>query len=109
MAKEWDKANMKTLAANMKRETAEAFQQYAKSQGTTVGALLRGFVEATVEGKHETVGHAAATGVPHIVSYKNTDLLMSEVAHHNPNNLSPDGMLNAILDDYFRFVKKVRV
>lgn len=109
MAKEWDKANMKTLAANMKRETAEAFQQYAKSQGTTVGALLRGFVEATVEGKHETVGQTAATGVPHIVSYKNTDLLMSEVAHHNPNNLSPDRMLNAILDDYFRFVKKVRV
>lgn len=108
MAKEWDKANMKTLAANMKRETAEAFQQYAQSQGTTVGALLRGFVEATVEGKHGTVDHVTAAGVPHVVSYKNTDLLMSEVAHHNPDNLSPDGMLNAILDDYFRFVKKVR-
>ena len=82
MAKEWDKANMKTLGANMKRETAEAFQQYARSQGTTVGALLRGFVEATVEGK--------------------------QVAHHNPDNYNPDQMLNAILDEYFRFVKRVR-
>lgn len=35
MAKELD-------TANMKRETAEAFQQYAKSLGTTVGAYLRG-------------------------------------------------------------------
>ena len=35
MAKEWDKVNMK-------RETAEAFQQYAKSLGTTVGTYLRG-------------------------------------------------------------------
>ena len=35
MAKEWDKVNMK-------RETAEAFQQYAKSLSTTVGTYLRG-------------------------------------------------------------------
>lgn len=108
MAKEWDKANMKSLGTNMKRETAEAFQQYAKSRGTTVGALLRGFVEATVDSKHETSEKPAGPGVPHIVSYKNTDLLKAEVAHHNPDNLNPDQMLNAILDDYFRFVKKVR-
>ena len=108
MAKEWDKANMKSLGTNMKRETAEAFQQYAKSQGTTVGALLRGFVEATVEGKHEASAKPAGPGVPHIVSYKNTDLLKAEVAHHNPDNYNPDQMLNAILDEYFRFVKKVR-
>lgn len=108
MAKEWDKANMKTLAANMKRETAEAFQQYAKSQDTTVGALLRGFAEATVEGKHTDAAPRAVQGVPHILSYKNTDLLMSEVAHHNPDNLTPDALLNQILDEYFRFVKRVR-
>ena len=107
MAKEWDKANMKTLALNVKKEVAEAFQQYAKEQGTTVGALLRGFVEATLSAsKAEPKG--PTDGVPHLVSYKNTDLLKAETAHHNPGNLNPDGVLNYILDEYFRFARRVR-
>ena len=46
--------------------------------------------------------------MPHLVSYKNTDLLKAETAHHNPGNLNPDGVLNEILDEYFRFVKRIR-
>lgn len=107
MAKEWDKMNMRSLATNVKVETAAAFKQYAEENGTTVGALLRGFIEATVSQPKETKA-TPTTGVPHIVSYKNTDLLKAETAHHNPLNLNPDGMLNAILDEYFRFVKRVR-
>jgi|GEM_PF-1362859 len=114
MVKEWDRANMKSLGANVKRETAEAFQAYAKENGTTVGALLRGFIEATVAGTQATaaemhaVGTQTKSGVLHLVSYKNTDLLKAETAHHNPGSLNPDGMLNYILDEYFRFVKSVR-
>lgn len=107
MAKEWDKQNMRTLAANVKVDTAERFRAYAEEHNTTVGALLRGFIEATLaEPAQATV--TSTTGVPHLVSYKNTDLLKAETAHHNPRNLNPDGMLNAILDEYFRFVKRVR-
>ena len=47
-------------------------------------------------------------GVPHIVSYENTDRLKHEVAFHNPQSLNPDRMLNDILDHYFAFVKRVR-
>ena len=42
------------------------------------------------------------------VGSKNTDLLKAETAHHNPGNLNPDGVLNEILDEYFRFVKRIR-
>ncbi|MBQ6799413.1 MAG: hypothetical protein IJP11_09275 [Oscillospiraceae bacterium] len=109
MAKEWDKENMKTLGANMKREDAEAFAEYAKANGTTVGALLRGFVQRVIaEEKTGSDYRGLIDGVKHVVSYKNTDLLKHEVAFHNPNHLNPDGMLNEILDEYFRFVKKVR-
>lgn len=107
MAREWDKANMKTMGVNVKKETAEAFRQYAAERGTTVGALLRGFIEATMADPKQAED-AGALGVAHIVSYKNTDLLKAETAHHNPDNLNPDGMLNDILDEYFRFVRKVR-
>ena len=47
-------------------------------------------------------------GEMHMVSYKNTDRLKAEVAHHNPDRLNPDEMLNWILDEYFRFVDRVR-
>ena len=98
MAKEWDKENMRTLATNMKREYAEAFREYAEANGTTPGALLRGFVESTVT-PGAKAGDAFPKGVLHLVSYKNTDLLKAETAHHNPGNLNPSGMLNYILDE----------
>ena len=48
------------------------------------------------------------TGELHIVSYQNTDRLKAEVAHHNPDGLNPDEMLNWILDEYFRLAERVR-
>lgn len=47
-------------------------------------------------------------GYQHIVSNKNTDRLKAEVAHHNPDDLNPDEMLNWILDQYFRFAERAR-
>ena len=47
-------------------------------------------------------------GEPHIVSYENTDRLKTEVAHHNPDNLDPNQMLNRILDGYFRIANQIR-
>ena len=47
-------------------------------------------------------------GVPHIVSYENTDRLKHEVAFHNPNNLNPNEMLNESLERYFKLVDEAR-
>lgn len=41
---EWDKKHMKTLGCKLKREQAEAFEQYAKEQGKTVNALLAEYI-----------------------------------------------------------------
>lgn len=109
MSREWDKANMKTLGVNLKREEAEAFKKLAEEQGTTVGALLRGFIQSSLAAQNNAKPEPYAPGLAHVVSYKNTDRLKHEVAFHNPKNLNPDGMLNDILDHYFAFVKRVRV
>ena len=105
MSREWDKKNMKALAVNMKRGEAEAFQKLAQENDTTVGAMLRQYVQKTLE---QADSSPEQGGVPHCVSYKNTDLLKHEAAFHNPKHLTPDGILNEILDSYFAFVKKVR-
>ena len=47
-------------------------------------------------------------GVPHILSYENTDRLKHEVAFHNPNHLNPNEMLNEILERYFNLVDEAR-
>ena len=103
MAREWDKANMKSLGVNLKRDEAEAFQRLAKERGTTVGGMLRLYIQSVLAD-----GTQNREGLPHIVSYKNTDRLKHETAFHNPKGLNPDGILNDILDDYFAFVEKVR-
>lgn len=110
MSKEWDKANMKTLGVNLKKEDAEAFRAYAAANGTTVGAILRVFIQGLLEtaAATETSRPNEILGVAHVVSYKNTDRLKHETSFHNPKNLNPNGILNEILDDYFRFVEKVR-
>ena len=41
-------------------------------------------------------------GVPHVVSFENTDRLKHEVAFNNPEHLNPDEMLNAILEAWFK-------
>ena len=106
MSKNWDRANMMTLAANVRREDAEAFAEIAREKNTTVGGMLRMFIRDSVQktdGKPEPL-----SGVGHVVSYKNTDRLKHEVAFHNPDHLNPDMMLNRILDDYFAFAEKIR-
>jgi len=111
MSKTWDRENMKTLGVNLKKNEAEAFQKLAAENGTTVGAMLRAFIQGTLDQEKEAKESAAdrVQGIAHIVSYKNTDRLKHEVAHHNPKGINPDAMLNEILDQYFAFVKKVRV
>lgn len=40
----WDASNMKLVACKIKKEQAEKFSQYAKDNGTTSNALLKGFI-----------------------------------------------------------------
>ena len=108
MAKDWDRENMKTLGANMKKEDAEAFRKLAEERGTTVGALIRGFVQGCLTEQSGAISEPQPWGVAHVVSYKNTDRLKKEVAFHNPRNLNPDQMLNEILDRYFALADDLR-
>lgn len=105
MAKEWDRKNMKTMGVNMKREEAEAFQKLAAEHGTTVGAMLRMYIQGMLA---DAQSDQAEAGLTHIVSYKNTDRLKHETAFHNSEHLTPNGVLNKILDRYFDFVDEVR-
>jgi len=111
MSKEWDKQNMKSMAVNMKKDEAEAFKALATERGTTVGAMLRGYIQGVLaESNRPEVrpGSFKPWGLDHVVSYKNVDRLKREVAFYNPKNLNPDQMLNEILDQYFEFAEQVR-
>lgn len=43
-----------------------------------------------------------------VLTNRNVNRLKHEVSVHNPRNLSPDGMMNHILDLYFAFVEAIR-
>ena len=105
MSRNWDKENMKVLGVNLKREEAEAFQKLAKDNNTTVGAMLRLHIQESLK---QFNGPMPESGVKHLVSYENPDKLKREGACYNPNHRNPDGMLNDILTEYFKFVEKAR-
>ena len=48
MSKEWDQANLKTLACRVRTEEAEEFKAYAREKGVTVHSLLSDYVRETV-------------------------------------------------------------
>ncbi len=99
MAKNWDKENMRTVSANMKKEDVEAFRKLAEEKNTTVGALLRGFVRASINEKADAESDVGT--VPFPVSYRNVDRINAEIAHHNPDHIPGRKMLDHILDRYF--------
>ena len=106
MSKNWDRENMMTLAANVRKEDAEAFARIARENNTTVGGMLRMFIRDSVK---KSIGMPEPlSGVGHVVSYKNVDRLKHEDSFHNPDHLDPNRMLNRILDDYFAFAEKIR-
>lgn len=109
MSKEWDKKNMKTLGVNMKKEEAEAFQEYAKKNNTTAGALLRGFVQAALSSNQEDKAPSHISGMNCLVTYKNVDRLKHETAFHNPTgNMNPDDVLNYYLEKVFEILDAAR-
>lgn len=42
--KKWDQKNMKSVGVKLKLTEAEAFRDYAAERGTTVNALIAGYV-----------------------------------------------------------------
>lgn len=86
MAKEWDKVNMK-------RETAEAFQQYAKSLGTTVGTYLRGEAP-TPDARHS---------IPWSAEHQNK---LGRVINR-ANIASPQAVLTQRLGDFFGWKRQL--
>lgn len=105
MSKNWDKENMMTMAVNVKKEEAEAFKKLAEEKGTTVAGLLRGYVRATV---NPTPADGDVGSVSFPVSYRNVDRINAEIAHHNPNHIPGNKMLDAILDKYFTIADSLR-
>ena len=107
--KAWDNENMKTISVNVKKELAEQYKALAEKEGGTVGGTLRGYIQERVAQAARTDTARPVEGVPHILTYQNTDRLKHEVAFHNPKGLNPDEMLNDILDRYFTLAKRLRV
>lgn len=110
MSKEWDRENMKSLHVNVKKDTAEAFRRYAEEKGTTVGALLRGFIESTVSGRPapDAPPQGGEGGYWYLISYRIEDRLKHETAFHNPGGMTPTDMLAYVLDDYFEIADHFR-
>jgi hypothetical protein len=104
----YNREHIRTLGANFRKEDAEAFRQLAERRGTTASAIIKSYVQSELAKEAGARPFSMANPYATTLTAKNFDRLKHETAFHNPKNLNPDQMMNAILDDYFRFVEKVR-
>jgi len=92
----WNKENMKTVGANVKKEVAEQFAAIADRRGTKPAALVREFILDTVERETRSIAlPATPRGVE--VSTKVAERL-KEFTCYAPYN--PDQLANLILTQW---------
>lgn len=58
----WDQANMRDLKCRVRKETADAFKAYAAERGTSVHALLKGYIERCLAADQAEKEHQSGTG-----------------------------------------------
>ena len=87
------------------RKRQEGAGRRFPERGTTPAGLIRGFVQATVNPAPED-SDVGSVSFP--VSYRNVDRINAEIAHHNPNHIPGNKMLDHILDTYFSIAETLR-
>lgn len=90
----WNKENMKTLGANVKKETAEKFAEIAARRGATPSGMIREFIRETVERESRSGLVDEPYRSPFTVFPENADRLKAAVRRHKGN---PDIILNTVL------------
>lgn len=102
----WNRENMKTVGANVKKDVAEKFAEIAKRQGTTPGAMVRGFILRTVEKEKSESGLIKEPYCsPFTVFPENADRLKAAVRRHSG---SPDVILNTVLSSWLDTDEKLK-
>lgn len=99
--------NQISLATRLSKEDAQAFRELAHSRNMTVSKMLSDYIKTALHGEQTREANPTAGNVA-ILTTKNVERLKAEVAHHNPNNLNPDRMLNHILNVYFSLADEIR-
>ena len=92
----WNKENMKTVGANVKKEVAEQFAAIADRRGTKPSALVREFILDTVE--RETRSGMQPTELHAIVINPKVAERLKEFTAYVPGN--PDSLANLILTQW---------
>lgn len=58
----WDQAHMRDLKCRVRNEIADDFKKYAEERGTSVHALLKGYVERCLAADQAEKEHQSGTG-----------------------------------------------
>lgn len=108
----YNRENMKSIGANVRKEKAEKFRAIAEKNNLTPGGMLRDYIDMVCATGDVTVSAGApARGIsPTTVKLtgRNFDRLFHETSFHNPKHLNPDELLNEILRTYFRLADEIR-
>ena len=101
--KAWNKENMRTVGANMRKEDVEMFRRIAEERGTTPSAMIKEYVLAVIAGRDEARmdadSHTRIGPTTIVLSPKTMDRLKNKTSRYimNPYKLA-DKVLSAWMD-----------
>ena len=101
--KAWNKENMKTVGANMRKEDVDKFRRIAEERGTTPSAMIKEYVLAVIAGHEdfrvEEDTHTRIGPTTIVLTPKTMDRLKNKTSRYqmNPYKLA-DKVLSAWMD-----------
>ena len=108
----YNRENMRTLAANVRREKAEQFKAIAEKNGLTAGGMLRDYIDmvCATGSVPVSLGGMPTENTPlrMKLTQRNFDRLYHETSFHNPKHRNPEELLNDILRTYFKLADELR-
>jgi len=101
--KAWNKENMRTVGANLRKEDAEKFRAIAEAHGTTPSAMIKSYVMAVISG-HEDIrvekdAHTGVGPTTVVLTAETMERLKNKTSRYqmNPYKLA-DKVLSAWMD-----------
>lgn len=108
----YNRENMRTIGANVRKEKAEKFKAIAAQHGLTAGGMLRDYIDMVCQTGNVSVSLGVvpeeSTPLRMKLTSRNFDRLYHETSFHNPKHRNPEELLNDILRTYFRLADELR-
>ena len=104
----WNKANLATVGTNMKKDEVEAFRELAKRRGTTMGAMIKAYIQSELRAETAVEAQAGRPRYDLVTIRPIIGERLKAAAAHGGYTGSPDDIANMVLKQWLDAQEELR-